>query len=111
MIAFKVTINGEYPVIGGVEKGVASAIFSHRTARGSGDPADTEFTLGGLDTSDGDESVVWKKANLQVGDKILVEIVELEEVDEAIERRRDLPEVILDAKLKYFEKLKKELGK
>ena len=121
MYAFKVSINGQKPVVGGApDLGVLSAIL---TATGKLGPSsvphredatqDFTFRLGGL-TSRGkgetDEHLVWLQADeLKPGDVVTVEIIETEDVDpiisgeEAERREHDEREYFEHCKGAYFE--------
>lgn len=95
MLAFRVSVNGAAPITAGFSgPHVLSAIVSS-VLRDPGRKAPTgeelperelEFSLGGLDTA-AREHVDWVTTELGVGDKIVVEVVELGSVDPPESRR------------------------
>jgi hypothetical protein len=128
MLAFKVKLNDETPVIGGSpDLGVLTTTITAvgqlgpTTRRRRDDEGiDIEVRLGGL-TSRGsgiqDEHLVWLEAHeLKPGDKVLVEVVETEtpdavqSVSAAQERADDERSYYEHCKLVYFEMREKYEG-
>ena len=95
MLAFRVSVNGAAPITAGFSgPHVLSAIVSS-VLRDPGREAPTgealperelEFSLGGLDTAVR-EHVEWATLELGVGDKVVVEVVDLGSVDPPASRR------------------------
>jgi hypothetical protein len=116
MIAFKLSINGEYKCTAGVRDfGVLSAGITWvrrkpEKAR-DGKTIEEELTadLGGLD-SKSNEYLKWFSQRLRVGDRVSIEVVETKRADKPKRRYRDDPKVVQRAKRRYFERLKRELG-
>jgi|tagenome__1003787_1003787.scaffolds.fasta_scaffold19571466_2 hypothetical protein len=90
MVAFRLSVNGELVAVAGIDGGhVLSAIVnSVENERSSGEVRkDIWVHLGGLVSGDGAEDrkhVDWVpdgRRVLAVGDKVLIEIVEVDEVD------------------------------
>lgn len=116
MIAFKLSINGEYICTAGVRDfGVLSASITWVRRKGEngrdGKTMEEELTadLGGLD-SESKEHLKWWSQRLRVGDRLSIEVVETKRADKPKRRYRDDPKVVERAKRRYFERLKKELG-
>ena len=116
MIAFKLSINGEYICTAGFPAfGVLSAIITwvrRKPENGrDGQTMEEELTaeLGGLD-SETREHVKWWSQRLRVGDRVSIEVVEAKRADKPRRRYRDDPKVVERAKRRYFERLKEELG-
>lgn len=116
MIAFKLSINGEYICTAGVRAfGVLSAIITwmRRKAENGrdGKTIEEELTaeLSGLD-GESKEHLKWWSQRLRVGDKLSIEVVEAKRADKPKRRYRDDPKVVERAKRRYFERLKEELG-
>ncbi len=116
MFALKVQINDTRPVIGGADDlGVLSAILTCSGRLGPSsipsyedETQDFHFRLGGLTSrpkGKTDEHLVWlEHRHLKVGDKVLVEIVETEEVD--IVRTGTEAQEAADDERVYFEHCK-----
>ena len=106
MRSFKVSLNGKKLCLAGIgERGVLSAIINW-VAGGQGE--DLFLEVGGLAD---DEHLDWvSQKRLQVGDKILVKIVESASPDQAVRRRRNHPAETLKAKKRYVRMMAKELG-
>jgi hypothetical protein len=116
MIAFKLSVNGEYICTAGVRAfGVLSATITwvgRKPENGRGDKTiEEELTadLGGLD-SESKEHLKWWSQRLRVGDRLSIEVVETKRADKPKGRYRDDPKVVERAKRRYFERLKKELA-
>jgi hypothetical protein len=116
MIAFKLSINGEYICTAGVRAfGVLSASITcvrRKPENGrDGKTIEEELTvdLGGLD-SESKEHLKWWGQCLRVGDRLSIEVVETKRADKPKRRYRDDPKVVERAKRRYFERLRKELG-
>jgi hypothetical protein len=121
MFALKVQINDQTPVVGGADDlGVLSAIVTCVGRLGAlsapnrdDETQDFTFRLGGLTSrpkGSADEHLVWLENNtLQVGDKITIEITEVEKTDpvisgqEAAQREDDEREYFNHCKRAYFE--------
>ena len=123
MIAFEVIVNGSKLCDAGVEGlGVLTAILSCalRVPQPEADsnqlypPDELLLEVGGLKSARDDQPsrhMSWLSKPLQVGDAIVINIKSLEAVDPP-ERLvpEDPPEVVREAKRRYFEELKKEFG-
>jgi hypothetical protein len=116
MIAFKLSINGEYICTAGVRNfGVLSASITwvrrKLENRRDGKTVEEELTadLGGLD-SESKEHLKWWSQRLRVGDRLSIEVVETKRAVKPKGRYRDDPKVVERAKRRYFERLRKELG-
>ena len=116
MIAFKLSINGEYICTAGIGAfGVLSAIITwvrRKPENGrDGKTTEAELTvdLGGLD-SKSKEHLKWWSQRLRVGDRVSIEVVDAKRADKPRRRYRDDPKVVERAKRRYFERLKGELG-
>ena len=128
MYAFKVSLNGQEPVVGGAEDlGVLSAILTATGKLGSAsvphredEAQDFTFRLGGLTSRPKgrtDEHLVWVQVDaLKPGDIVTVEIVETESVHpvisgkEAEQREHDEREYFEHCKRAYFEMREKYEG-
>ena len=121
MYALKVKINDERPVVGGADD--LCVLSAHVTCAGKlgsrtvpsreGESSDFSFRLGGL-TSRGpglkDEHLEWLSHwELKVGDKVAIEIVDVEKADpvisgkEAEQRANDEKEYFEHCKQVYFD--------
>ena len=116
MIAFKLSINGEYKCAAGVRDfGVLSAIITwvrrkpEKARDGKIIKEELTADLGALD-SKSNEHLKWLSQRLRVGDRVSIEVVETKRADKPKRRYRDDPKVVERAKRRYFERLKKELG-
>ena len=114
MIAFKLSINGEYICTAGVRDfGVVSAIITWvRRKPENGRDGETktiqeELTaeLGGLD-SKSREHLKWWSQRLRVGDRVSIEVVDAKRADKPKRRYRDDPKVVERAKRRYLERSK-----
>jgi len=95
MLALRVSVNGGKPVTAGFSGPHVLSAIVMSVLRDPGRTAPTgevlperelEFSLGGLDTTVR-EHVDWANVDLAVGDKIVVEVVELDSVDSPASRR------------------------
>ena len=97
MLGLKVTINDGESVTGGTEDlGVLTASVSASGILGKesdhprpGEPPDIWIRLGGLTSrvdAETDEHLCWMWSELNVGDRIVVEVVEIDSSDEPTER-------------------------
>ncbi|MFZ6818602.1 hypothetical protein [Undibacterium sp. Ji22W] len=117
MYALKVQVNERTPIVGGTEDlGVLSAILScsgklgsATNSRGRDDTKDFSFRLGGLTARfDGvqDEHLVWlEDNNLALGDRVTIEIVEVNLADPII--RGQEAETRAEDERAYFEHCKR----
>jgi hypothetical protein len=85
MPAFDVYFNGQKVCATGVADGVVSIIVNSVSRRGD---QDLHFNPGGLvSDADADEYVYWtRQRELCVGDKIQIEVVDTDSIDEPMER-------------------------
>lgn len=116
MTAFKVSLNGKQVCIAGVsEFGVVSAnvTWVRRKPGMSHDGKNIEEELtadvGGLDSNAG-EHLNWMARPLLIGDRVTIEVVESDSVDEPKRRYRDDPRKVERAKKRYAERIRKEFG-
>jgi hypothetical protein len=108
MRAFKVDLNGKKLCIAGVGRsGVLTAIVSYVSRDRA---ADLFLQVGGLDSLT-NEHVRWvKQKPLRVGDKIRVEIIDVDSVDAPSNKFRTHPAETLNAKKRYVREMAKKLG-
>jgi hypothetical protein len=117
MITFEVFLNGGKACVAGVDGlGVLSAILTsvHRApSTDAGEDAshpiqELTFEVGGLLSAE-NVHVSWLERTLAVGDVLTINIKELAVVDEpTASAPAESPEVVREAKRRYFEELKKE---
>ena len=92
MFAFKVTINGADQIVAGIEDWqLLTATVTANRARRVNDIDEFELRLGGLvkPTVEGKhEHIRWKEHELNVGDQITIELVEVNEADDVTKRYR-----------------------
>lgn len=123
MIAFEVTVNGNKVCVAGLEDlGVLSAILSwadrvpRSDAQTNEEYPTQELTLevGGLQSArvnQAEQCISWVRRQLKVGDIVTINIKNLDSVDEPESRvLQNSEELVLQAKRRYFEELKKEFG-
>jgi hypothetical protein len=89
MKAFMVSVNGRHVCTAGIgPNGVLSTML---TWVGGGPRRDPEgafhFSVGGLDSRT-DEHVDWTTPELAVGDEVTVRVVEVEQIDPEVSRRK-----------------------
>lgn len=113
MIAFEVTINDETKIVAGIEDiSVLSFILSYRKASGEEDDLvdEIDLSVGGLCRHGryDSEHLDWVKRHMTIGDKIAINIVDIAESSQPLERRRDDPNLVEKAERKYYESLKNE---
>jgi hypothetical protein len=117
MRALVLYINGKKVVTAGVNsRGVLAANITwvnvDKPAIGpkrSGGNESVGVSLGGLDTA-ADEHATWCKRQLKVGDKVCVEVVEVESVDRPRSRQRRDRRQELRQQKQYVRKMAKDLG-
>jgi hypothetical protein len=117
MITFEVFLNGSKACVAGVDGfGVLTAILAsvHRAPNAdAGEDAshpieELTFKVGGLRSAE-DVHFSWLERPLRVGDVLTINIKELAVVDEpTASAPAESPEVVREAKRRYYEKLKKE---
>jgi hypothetical protein len=99
MLAFEVSIDGQAPVVAGVEDW--SILFLHVTARragnpGTGDKDRVEASVGGLSLSDAanvSHHFRWSEKSLDIGSVVSIRVVDALEVDAPAKRYRSDREV------------------
>jgi hypothetical protein len=99
-LCFEVTVNEEAPAVAGTsEAGVLTAILTHVSAR-------SELTLDvGAMVSDSREHLDWIERDLNVGDTVVIRIVESGSPDLPVERHREEPSFVADQERAYYEHL------
>jgi hypothetical protein len=108
MIAFKVYVNGKKRCVAGIgDDGVLAAIVNSVRRKGKDDLA---LEMGGL-ISHTLEHVKWlQQEHLRVGDRIKLEIIETDSVDEPVKRYRTDPRKEVAAQKSYVRRTAKHLG-
>lgn len=113
MDAIKVTINEEAPVVAGIAgHGVVHAIVTWLSRSDATDPThetpEFDISISGLEP--GVANVTWLDRTLAVGDRLLVEIVEVPTADKPITRKKI--DVAKDERREreYYECLKRKYG-
>ena len=123
MIAFEVSVDGGKRCVAGIQDvGVVSLIAS-RVRRAAVDPAsgrpipgqvEEELTLdvGGLehDPDGAPVNVRWLRQSLEVGQRIILTVVDAAEADSPEHRERQDPAWTQQRKREYYERLKREFG-
>jgi hypothetical protein len=120
MICFEVYVNGKRVCLAGVgETGVLSGILTwvkrgphqaHEDA-GEDDIPDEDVTLhvGGLGQHGKDAlHLDWADEDLNVGDEVLLRIVERDKCDPPEDARTNIAELVEQGRREYYEKLKEE---
>ena len=112
MIAFEVSINGKKSTTAGIgDYGVLSAILSWVRRRADGSEEMT-FDLGGLLSDDQQtENLRWLSENLKVGDEVTIRIVDIAQVEPAIERHSRSAQADMEAERNYYQQLKDKFEK
>jgi len=111
MIAFEVSINGEYICTAGVEQiGSLSAITTWAKRSNPTSDEELRFHLGGLvcDSKGNNIYLKWIDRNLQAGDEINIKIVQVSQVDKPISEKREEAGFIEEQERRYYEKLKQK---
>jgi hypothetical protein len=106
---FKVLLNGESLCRAGFESEhfVTHVILS--SIRRELHPGnELSLHIGGLNSSE-NHHVTWVNKDLQLGDHLVIELVEGEFDPPASVLKRDPDELVLQEKIKYFHRLKEEL--
>ena len=110
--AFEITINNETKIVAGVEGiSVLSFILSYReNAREHQNISSIELRVGGLlhHGKHDYEHLNWIKRHLNLGDEIVIRVVETSDLTQPIFRQREDPKLVENARRKYYENLKKE---
>ena len=113
MKALRVSINNGPAITAGVpHDGVVHAILGITTGPSSGKQRkrdDLSLRLSGLNGLT-HEHYNWLGRALRVGDEILVTVVDVERADRPAEIHKDDPDLLIRAKKRSLQALKKELG-
>ncbi|WP_258098597.1 hypothetical protein [Marinoscillum pacificum] len=105
MIGFKLTYNNETIKVG-IPKGVTSINLTRVLLE---DRDEIDIHTGGLD-KEINQHLRWLVMKLKLGDKLLIEVEEFEEADPPHKMvAQDSEDLVLQAKLKSYHSLKKEL--
>lgn len=105
MIGFELTIK-EQKILAALDQGVLSIIVT-KVINEVIDSIEIDFT--GLNTNPKNEMIDWYKANLSVGDELIIKIKEINENSEPIAIREQNIELINEQNLKAYYSLKKDL--
>ena len=109
-IAFEITANSETKIVAGIEEiSVLSFILSYISSKK--DLFDRiELSVGGLlhHGKHDYEHLNWIKRHLNLGDEIVIRVVETSDLTQPIFRQREDPKLVENARRKYYENLKKE---
>ncbi len=107
MIGFELLVKGE-KISAALKNGVVSIIVT-KLSTDFGDSIDIDFT--GLDTSNPEksETIDWLKGQPEIGDEILIRVVEIEEVSQPIRVEAHSIESVNDQNLKAYYTMKKDL--
>ena len=118
--ALEITVEGQRVCTAGLpEFGVVTCILDGRrrlaahTVDGKDEPGWTyEFRVGGVHGPEPEvqEFLEWHESELQVGQEVVVRLVEIDEVDEPAERRRETKGDVIEQKRKYLEHLKRQIA-
>ena len=103
-VGFQVQINDEAPIRAGDEHiSVLSAILSYVSARN-----ELELSVGGLIASEAlpIENVSWLDRDLEIGDRIVLTIVDAHELDAPVSRTQEDPALREQQERRYYERLK-----
>lgn len=108
MIAFRIYVNGRKRCVAGIgDDGVLAAIVNSVRRKGKGDLA---LEMGGL-ISHTREHVNWlQREPLRVGDRIKLEIIEADSVDEPAKRYRTDQRKETAAQKSYVRRMARQLG-
>src|SRR5262245_42512672 len=104
MIGFHVKVNDDVPIrAGDTAISVLSAIVSYAVSR-----SELELTIGGLIASHSSprEHVEWLRRELEVGDRIVLTVVDTAEPDPPVRRIREDPGFAEHQERQYYEQLK-----
>ena len=108
-IAFEITVNNETKVVAGIKEiSVLSFILSYISGEDLLDRI--ELSVGGLlhHGKNDYEHLNWIKRHLEIGDEIIIRVVETSDLTKPISRRREDPKLVEKAQRKYYESLKQK---
>ena len=103
-LGFQIQVNDEAPIrAGDAHISVLSAIVSYVIARN-----ELELSVGGLIASESQpkENVSWLERELEIGDRIVLTIVDAHELDAPVSRTQEDPQLREQQERRYYERLK-----
>ncbi len=104
MIGFHVQVNDEAPIrVGDAAISVLTAIVSYAVSKG-----EVALSIGGLvaPPASAREHVDWLQRQLEIGDRIVVSVVDAGELDPPVRRTPEDPELSEQQERRYYERLK-----